>query len=110
MRNLSFFMLAFLLLNSFKAAEPVRENAIDAYDLSCYRMRSKTVDHSDYNIWVITNKAGLQENFEADSCANDVDFEKNLVVALKLETISGTYKVNVNKVTTVDNSVNVYFS
>lgn len=110
MRNLSFLILAFLLFNSFRVTESIRENAIDAYDLSCYRMKSKTVDHSDYNIWVVTNKASLEENFEADSCANTLDFEKSLVVALKLETVSATYKVNVTRVTTVENSVNVYFS
>jgi hypothetical protein len=103
-------MLAFLMLNGFVANRPVTEKILDAYDLSCYRMKSKTVSHSDYNIWVITNKAALEENFFQDSCASDLNFDNKLVVALKLETETATYKVSLSKVATSKNAIDVYFT
>ena len=103
-------MLAFLLLNAFVADKPSNEKMLDAYDLSCYRMRSKTVSHTDYNIWVVTNKVALEENFIADSCSGDLDFDNNLVVALKLETETANYKISFSKITRDANAINVYFN
>jgi hypothetical protein len=98
------------MLSSFSANDPLKPGLLDHYDLTCYKMRSKTVSHSDYNIWVITNKAALDEHFISDSCAGGLNFEDHIVIALKLETNSGTYKVSISRITVTPGTINVYFN
>lgn len=110
MRHLYSFLLFIPLVSSLVLNEPVKPSLAEGSELSCYRMRSRTVSHADYNIWVITNKTSLEENFIADSCADELNFEDHIVVALKLETNFGTYKVNIGRINTTPGTIHVYFT
>src|SRR5205085_9258385 len=78
-------------------------------DLSCYEIKNKTVSHNDFNIWVVTNEVTLNDLFTASDCAVKPDFDKNLVVALKVETAMHDYRVEYKKITSSENTVNVFF-
>jgi hypothetical protein len=57
----------------------------------------------------VTNEATLSDLFTAYDCAVKPDFDRNLVVALKVETATNSYRVEYKKITSTDNAVNVYF-
>jgi len=97
-----------LLLNSFYLDSTIVKNE-SISDLSCYEIKNKTVSHNDFNIWVITNEVTLNDLFTATECAVKPEFDKNLVVALKVETALYNYRVDYKKITSTENTVNVHF-
>ena len=109
MRKVTFLLLPFFLLSSFSIERTDGTGTPVITELSCYHIKAKTVSHTDYNIWVVTNQGALEEHFIADSCASNIDFEHELLVALKLETDQGTYKINIKRITIAGNAINVYF-
>jgi hypothetical protein len=108
MRNISFLTGVALLMSSFVTDSTIVKNE-SISDLSCYEIKNKTVSHNDFNIWVVTNEFTLEELFTAGDCAVKPDFQKEIVVALKVETALHNYRVDYKKITTTENSVNVYF-
>jgi len=108
MRNISFMTGIALLLNSFVLDSSIIKNE-SITEFSCYEIKNKTISHNDFNIWVVTTEPRMNDLFTAGDCAVKIDFEKQIIVAMKVETLMHNYKVEYKKITSSDNAVNVYF-
>jgi hypothetical protein len=92
------------------ATEPVTTIG-NVKELSGYQLRDKVISIHDYNLWVIANEETFDNVFVAqyDSVARP-NFEKELVLAAKVETWNNVYKVKFKTILVKDESLNVYFS
>lgn len=107
MRNLILLFPFAFLLGAYPAETPGKGENVN--ELSCYRIKNKVVSHNDFNIWVITNEATLNDLFTADDCAEKPNFDEKLVVAMKVETLNYAYRVEYKKIESRQNAINVYF-
>jgi hypothetical protein len=109
-KMLSVMVLSGILAAFTPAGEPagIGENV---KELSGYRLRDKSISLNDYNLWVIANEETFDKAFIADSNAvTRPAFEKELVLAAKVETYANSYKVKFKTAIVKDESLNVYFS
>jgi hypothetical protein len=79
-------------------------------ELQGYKLRNTAIDFHDFNIWVVTTEDVFDKEFISESStATRPRFEDQLVLAVKVETLSFSYAVKFRSMTLKDKNLNVYF-
>ncbi|OSZ80468.1 hypothetical protein CAP36_04225 [Chitinophagaceae bacterium IBVUCB2] len=99
------FLTAFTTL---KRVDNIVENVKELYG---YTLKEKDFDPSDFNLWVITHSVAFDKTFIAETeKAARPDFNAELVIAGKVETLNYTYRLKFKTILTKGDEMNVYFS
>lgn len=91
-----------------KTDDGILENVKELYG---YQLKEKDIDLSDFNLWVLTNGEAFDKTFIAETeRAARPDFNEELVIAAKVETLNYAYRVKFKTILTKKDEMNVYFS
>lgn len=111
MKKITIVVLLIGLLSAFttiKEYEDIVENVKELYG---YTLKNKDFDPSDFNLWVITHSVAFDKTFiaETDKTVRP-DFDTELVLAAKVETLNYAYRIKFKTILTKGDEMNVYFS
>lgn len=111
MKKIIIVLLAGIMLSAFSS--PVKEApvAFTVNELTGYKLRNNIIDTHDFNLWVVTNEDVFNRDFVPmyDSVLRP-QFDSQMVLAAKVETINYAYRVRFRSVVEDNGSLNVYFS
>lgn len=104
-------LLAGLMLSSFSFRITEAPVEFSVKEIAGYKLRDKNFDYHDYNLWVVTNEEAFNRDFVPmyDSVLRP-QFDIEMVLAAKVETINYTYRVRFRKIVEDKGGLNVYFS
>jgi len=75
-----------------------------------YSLKNKPGPKGDFNIWVITHENAFNEEFVAgEDAAVRPDFEKQLVVAMSVQTFNYVYRVSFERSVVDKGELHIYF-
>lgn len=111
MKKIIVILLAGFMLTGFSV--PVKDNPVagEVMELTGYKLRSNIIDHTDFNLWVVTNEDVFIRDFEPlhDSVLRP-RFDEQMVLAAKVETIHYSYRLKFRKTVVVNGILHVYFN
>lgn len=111
MKKIIGMLLAGIILTAFSSGKAGGGFTTDMIELTGYKLRNNTIDHTDFNLWVVTSEDVFERDFEPehDSVLRP-RFEEQMVLAAKVETKHNVYQVKFKKTQRVDGSLNIYFN
>lgn len=111
MKKIIVILMAGLMLTGFSV--PVNNNPVagEMTELTGYKLRGKTINYHDFNLWVVTNEDVFTRDFEPlhDSVLRP-RFDEQMVLAAKVQTINYAYQVKFKRTVVSNGVLNVYFS
>ena len=104
-------LLGVMMLTAFSMPRKELPAAGDVIELNGYKLRYTLIDFRDYNLWAVTTEEAFNTEFEAENeRVIRPDFERQIVIAGKVETANYTYAVKFKSKEIDGNTLNVYFS
>jgi hypothetical protein len=79
-------------------------------EIKGFKLRDKNISYNDFNLWVLTNRESFNQVFVSDSEVVQPDFEKDLIIAAKVETKTSMYKVQFKSLRFKKDEINLYFT
>jgi hypothetical protein len=76
-----------------------------------YEIRDSNFSREDFNVWVVTTPLSFDSIFVSTTAADKKpDFESQIVVAIKAQTVTSTYRVTFKNMVVQGPDLNVYFT
>lgn len=111
MKKITTIVMLSVFLTAFTVRKMYNHVAENVKELYGYTLKNKDFDPSDFNLWVVTHSEAFDKTFIAETNkATRPDFDAELVIAAKVETLNYAYRVKFKTILITGDEMNVYFS
>lgn len=110
MKTIILAVLAGIMLTAFSPIDDTTLRSERVTELSGYKLRDQVIDFHDFNIWVATTEDVFDRTFVAENhLSARPNFGEQMVLGVKVETLSFNYAVKFRTMRMDKNTLNVYF-
>lgn len=103
--------VSFIFLFACSTQKEVPLAPAQVSSLPGYEIRDTNFSRKDFNVWVVTTPLSFDSLFVTTTAVDTKpDFDSQLVVAIKAQTISSKYKVTFRNMVVDGRELNVYFT
>lgn len=111
MKKLVVLLLTGILLTAFATNRKMPAVPIITKELKGYQLKDNNFSLNDYNLWVITHEQAFDKMFVAeDMSVQRPVFTNEIVMAVKVETVTNSYRVQFARIVESGRELNVYFN